>query len=245
MINKVIVVSGGSRGLGAELVRRCLQRGWSVATFSRSQSEFVETLLADPELSPRFFWRALDGGGDPALLKQFALDVYRHFGRIDGLVNNLGVGADGLLALMQSAEIDRCINLNLRSAIHLTQACSKLMLKQASGSIVNISSVNAIRGHKGVSVYSATKAALDGFSISLARELGSKSIRVNTVAPGYFESDMVADLTEEQKSRIARRTPLGRLARIDEIAAAVLFFLSDNASFITGQLLAVDGGITC
>ena len=244
MTEKVILISGGSRGLGAELVRRSLQRGWSVATFSRSKTPFIETLLADPEAGPRLFWRAIDGT-DAAMLKQFAMEVFRHFGRIDGLVNNMGVGADGLLALMRPEEIDHCLDLNLRSAIYLTQACSRLMLQQSSASIVNISSVNAIRGHAGVAVYSATKAALEGFSRSLARELGSKSIRVNSVAPGYFESDMVGELSEEQKARIARRTPLGRLARIDEIAEAVLFFLSDKSSFITGQLLAVDGGITC
>jgi 3-oxoacyl-[acyl-carrier protein] reductase len=119
------------------------------------------------------------------------------------------------------------------------------MLRQGSGCIVNISSVNAIRGHSGVAVYSATKAALDGMTRSLARELGPRKIRVNSVAPGYFDSDMVSDMTEEQKQRIARRTPLGRLARIDEVASAVHFLTSDQASFITGQTLVVDGGITC
>jgi 3-oxoacyl-[acyl-carrier protein] reductase len=119
------------------------------------------------------------------------------------------------------------------------------MLRQAAGCIVNISSVNAIRGHDGVSVYSATKAALDGFTRSLARELGPRNIRVNSVAPGYFESEMVSGLEPAQKDRIARRTPLRRLARIEEIAAVVYFLASDQASFITGQTLVVDGGITC
>jgi 3-oxoacyl-[acyl-carrier protein] reductase len=105
--------------------------------------------------------------------------------------------------------------------------------------------VHAIRGHSGVAVYSATKAALDGLTRSLARELGPRQIRVNSVAPGYFDSDMVSDMTEEQRQRIARRTPLGRLARIDEVANAIHFLTSDQASFITGHTLVVDGGITC
>jgi 3-oxoacyl-[acyl-carrier protein] reductase len=120
-----------------------------------------------------------------------------------------------------------------------------MMFLQRSGCIVNISSVNAIRGHKGVAVYSATKAALDGLTRSLARELGPRQIRVNSIAPGYFDSEMTDGMDEKKKQQIVRRTPLGRLARIDEIANAVHFLTSDQASFITGQTLVVDGGITC
>jgi 3-oxoacyl-[acyl-carrier protein] reductase len=111
--------------------------------------------------------------------------------------------------------------------------------------MVNISSVNAIRGHAGVAVYSATKAGLDGLTRSLARELGPRNIRVNSVAPGYFESDMVKGLTEDQKQRIVRRTPLGRLTSAEDVANAVYFLVSEQAAFITGQILVVDGGITC
>ena len=157
----------------------------------------------------------------------------------------MGMAADGILSVTQSVDIHKCIDLNLKGTIFLTKQCSKVMLKQKYGCIVNISSVNAIRGHAGVSVYSATKSALDGLTRSLARELGSMNIRVNSVAPGYFESDMVQDLTQEQKDRIARRTPLKRLAHINEIVNGIMFLLSPNASFITGQTLVIDGGITC
>jgi 3-oxoacyl-[acyl-carrier protein] reductase len=119
------------------------------------------------------------------------------------------------------------------------------MLRQGGGCIVNISSVNAVRGHAGVAVYSAAKAGLDGLTRSLARELGPRNIRVNSVAPGYFESEMVKGMTDEQKQRIVRRTPLGRLARAEDVANAVYFLASPQASFITGQVLIVDGGITC
>jgi len=134
---------------------------------------------------------------------------------------------------------------NLTTALVLTQACSRLMLRQGAGCIINISSVHAVRGHSGVAVYSATKAALDGFTRSLARELGPRQIRVNSVAPGYFDSEMTEGMPNEQKQRICRRTPLRRLARIDEVASAVHFLASDQASFITGQTLVVDGGISC
>ena len=142
-------------------------------------------------------------------------------------------------------DIDRLLDINLRSAILLSQLCAKNMIRNGSGSIVNISSVNSVRGHSGVAVYSATKAALDGLTRSLARELGTRNIRVNSVAPGYFESDMVGELDEQAKDRIKRRTPLGRLADQSEIAEAVYFLASDKGSFITGQVLVVDGGLTC
>ncbi len=243
-MRKTVVISGGSRGLGAETVHQCLARGWSVATFSRSLSKDLERILNDPATADHLFWASVDGSNIKAF-KSFLQAAVDRFGRIDGLVNNMGVGRDGLLTLMRQEEIDDCLDLNLRGPIALTQACTRLMLVQGGGAVVNISSVNAIRGHSGVAVYSATKAALEGFSRSLARELGPKSIRINSVAPGYFESDMVNGLTEEQTIRIRRRTPLGRLARVEEIARTVVFLLSDEASFITGQTIAVDGGITC
>ncbi len=244
MTEKIIVVSGGSRGLGLEVVRSCLKRGWAVATFSRSRTTSIKELQNDAEISTRFFWSAVDAHNS-AELKNFTKCTFSRFGRIDGLVNNMGIGSDGLLALMRADDIDDCLNVNLRSTIYLTQACIRSMLQQQRGAIVNISSVNAIRGHAGVAVYGATKAGMEGLGRCLARELGEKSIRVNTVAPGYFESDMVSELSVEQKNRIARRTPLGRLAKIEEVVEVIMFLLSDKSSFVTGQLLAVDGGITC
>ncbi|MBJ6760427.1 SDR family oxidoreductase [Myxococcaceae bacterium JPH2] len=242
--SKVVIISGGSRGLGQALVTHCLERGHTVATFSRSESPFVAQLKAkDPERR-RFLWEPVDAT-DPAALKSFVHQVAETYGRVDALVNNAGVGIDGILTTMRGSQIEQGIDLNLKSAIYLIQACAKQMLLHQAGSIINVSSVNAVRGHSGVAVYSATKAALDGLTRSMARELGPKHIRVNSVAPGYFESEMVADLTAEAKNRIIRRTPLGRLGTADDMAHVVLFLLSPQSSFITGQTIVVDGGITC
>jgi 3-oxoacyl-[acyl-carrier protein] reductase len=240
----VAVVSGGSRGLGAAVVAGLLERDFRVATFSRSRSPSITRLLRARDQARNFHWSAVDGR-DHLAVRDFVKEVAEHFGRLDVLINNAGVASEGVLPTMRPEEIAAAVDVNLTAALVLTQAASRVMLRQGSGCIVNISSVNAVRGHAGVAVYSATKAALDGLTRSLARELGPRSIRVNSVAPGYFESDMVKAMSEEQKQRIARRTPLGRLARIEEVASAVFFLASEQASFITGQTLVVDGGITC
>ena len=242
--SKIVIVSGGSRGLGQSLVTGCLERGYTVATFSRSESPFIKTLTQQDPEHKRFLWESVDAT-DPAALKAFVSRVASTYGRVDALINNAGVGIDGILPTMRASQIEQGIDLNLKASIYLIQACSKQMLQHSSGSIINISSVNAVRGHSGVAVYSATKAALDGLTRSLARELGPKHIRVNSVAPGYFESEMVADLTPEARQRIIRRTPLGRLGTAEDMAQVVLFLLSPAASFITGQTIVVDGGITC
>jgi 3-oxoacyl-[acyl-carrier protein] reductase len=239
---KVALVSGGSRGLGAELVSGFLNRQYGVATLSRTKTAFIANMLRARK-GRNFHWSQVDGR-DHEALRAFVKEVGERLGRIDVLINNAGIAMEGILPTMRTRDIVEAVEVNLTAALVLAQACSRLMLRQGSGCIVNISSVHAIRGHAGVA-YSATKAALDGLTRSLARELGPRQIRVNSVAPGYFDSDMVSDMAEEQKQRIARRTPLGRLARIDEVANAIHFLTSDQASFITGHTLVVDGGITC
>ena len=240
----VVLISGGSKGLGLHLVRDLIERGQRVATFSRSLSPGLEALVAQDPDRTRLLHASIDGN-DVEAARKFVLQTAQHFGRIDALVNNAAALTEQLLTLTRPSEIDQMLSMNLRLPVYLTQACARVMLTQGSGSIVNISSLNGVRGHSGVAVYSATKAGLDGMTRSLARELGPKGIRVNTIAPGYFESDGASQfITEKAKERIAKRTPLRRLGTTEDVVGAVHFLLSPAASFITGQTIMVDGGIT-
>lgn len=241
---QVVVISGGSRGLGGAVVEDLLSRNHIVATFSRSRSPLIERFQGDGKTKDRFIWQSIDGT-DHEAVKKFALSVARQFGRIDAIINNAAFLVEGVLALTTSGDIRKTVGLNLEASLYLTQACIRVMLRRTGGSIISISSLNGIRGHGGVAVYSATKAALDGMTRSLARELGPRGIRVNSIAPGYFDSEMSSGITPKQRQTIIRRTPLARLGKVDDLVGVVRFLLSNDARFVTGQTLVVDGGITC
>jgi 3-oxoacyl-[acyl-carrier protein] reductase len=238
---EVIVISGGSRGLGQAIVSDLLTRGHYVATFSRSSTEFVERCQRD--FADTFLWTEIDSR-DYERVRAFVRDVDEQRGHIDVVISNAGIGVDGILTTMQDAEIQRGLTVNLEAAIQLIRAGLKSMLRRQAGSVLSITSVNGIRGFSGVSVYSATKAALDGLTRSLAREVGPHGIRVNSIAPGYFESEMTSGLNEKQKKWIVRQTPLRRLGTVEDLAGVVRFLISEEARFLTGQTLVVDGGLT-
>ena len=239
--NKVAVVSGGSKGLGLCLCKTLLACGYSVATFSRNSTPELEVLIKRSE--GRLYWEPLDIG-DGAQLSAWLRRVKETLGRVGYLVNCAGMANEGLLTMMRSQDIARMLQVNLEGAINLTQACVKQMMVGGFGVILNVSSVVGVRGFKGVAAYSATKAALDGFSRSLAKELGPAGIRVNAIAPGFMETDMTAQLTDQQKTRLVRQTPLARLGTVGDVSSVVKFLLSDESSFITGQTIVVDGGLT-
>lgn len=240
---RIVVITGGSRGLGAGLVQAFLDHGDAVATCSRSVTPNIERWREDVEVADRFHHACVDLA-DREACTAFVTEVMERFGRIDVLVNNAGVARDGVLGLTTDEEVDEVIDLNIKGTIQMSRAVTRKMLRQGTGRVINISSIVGLSGYRGLSVYSATKAALDGFTRSLARELGSRNITVNSVAPGYMLTEMSHGLDDAQLAQIARRTPAGRLGEPEDVSAAVLFLASEGAAFITGQVLVVDGGLT-
>jgi 3-oxoacyl-[acyl-carrier protein] reductase len=240
---RTVIVTGGSRGLGATLVQSFLDAGDRVATCSRTSTPQIKAWTDDPDLVDRFSFEPLDLSDRPAC-DAFVHDVAARFGSIDVLVNNAGLARQGILGVFGDSDVDAVIDLNLKGTIHITKLVVRRMLLQESGRIINVSSVVGLSGYRGLSVYGATKAALDGFTRGLARELGSRGITVNSVAPGYLRTEMSHGLTEQDLGQIARRTPLGRLGEPADIAAAVRFLAGPGAGFITGHVLVIDGGLT-
>jgi len=236
-----VLVSGGSRGLGLAIVQKMLDQGHHVATFSRSSSDALDLLKADPQVGDRLINDLLDAS-DSAPLRELVQRCHKQWGRIDALINNAGLAYDNVLAMTPDDEIERMLDVNLKAALLLSKECSRLMLAQNSGNIINVASIIAERGFRGLSAYAATKAGMIGMTRSLARELGPRGIRVNAVAPGYLETDMSAALDDKQRQQIERRTPLGRLGTVDDVVPVIEFLLSAASSYVTGQVITVDGG---
>lgn len=239
----LVIVSGGSRGLGEHLVRTLLADGHAVATFSRAATPFLERCRA--EHAEHFHWEACDIT-DSARLTRFVTDSTRRFGPVSTLINNAVFATDGLFLFAKAADVHQALAVNVEALMNLTQLCLASMVRVRKGTIVNVSSVSAVRGIKGAAAYGATKAAVDGFTRGLAREMGSQGIRVNSVALGYFETALSTELLDgEQVQKIAERTPLKRVGRIEEMADVIRFLMTPAAGFITGQTLVVDGGLSC
>ncbi len=235
-----VIVSGGSRGLGQALVADLLAHGFRVSAFARKPTDFTRTQAANADF---FFFEA--DVTDRDKLSEFVAAAEQRFGIPFGLVNCAGIAVDGVLASMPEDRIEQVIAINLAGALHLTRrVVRRMLLSKAGGSIVNISSIIGLRGYAGLSAYAATKGGMDAMTRALSRELGDRRIRVNSVAPGYLETEMTHGLDNHQRGQIVRRTPLGRLGTPLDVAGPVRFLLSDDSAFVTGQVLVVDGGIT-
>jgi 3-oxoacyl-[acyl-carrier protein] reductase len=239
-----VLVTGASRGLGLAMARRLARDGFRVLAVARKPSDELSALIEDTggaEGAVQFHACDLSQvEGLPAFVRQLRAEA----GPIYGLVNNAGIGTSGLLATMSASQIEGLIRLNTLSPILLTKAVSRSMMAQGSGRIVNVSSIVASTGFKALSVYSATKASLIGFTRSLARELGTVGVTVNAVAPGFVDTEMTDGMEAGMKDQVVRRSALRRLAEADDAAAAVAFLLSDDARNITGTVLTVDAGAT-
>jgi 3-oxoacyl-[acyl-carrier protein] reductase len=235
-----VIVSGGSRGLGKAITEALLDAGYKVSAFSRTSSDFVQQMAGND----KFFFAQADLSDGPSI-SAFLKAADHLFGAPYGLVNCAAIAAAGLLATASEDSIRKVLSVNAEGTLCLTRRVVRRMLSaRAGGVILNISSISSLRGFKGLSTYAFTKGGLDALTRALARELGPERIRVNSIAPGYYDTDISRSLTEEQKQQILRRTPLGRLGEPKDVVGAVRFLLSDEASFITGQVLVIDGGST-
>ncbi len=242
---KHVMITGGSRGLGAAAVLALLDAGYFVSTCSRTKTEFITGLEGDPRYRARFFHRQLDMEHTEGY-DGFMGACVEQGGPLYALVNNAGIAMSGVLATFPNIDSERILKVNLLGPMAMSRIAVRQFLRNRNdGRIVNISSIIGTRGYNGLSAYSASKAGLDGLTRSLARELGRLRVTVNSIAPGYVRTDMSATLLEGQMEQIIRRTPLGRLGETADTTGLLLFLLSDAAAFITGQVILVDGGISC
>lgn len=238
---RVVIITGGSRGLGAGIVEAYLEAGDRVATCARSRTPEVDRWVS--AFGDRFYFQEVDLSNREQATA-FVAEVIGRWQTVEVLVNNAGVARDGILALADDDDVDLVVDLNLKGTLHITKLVSRRMLAHRRGHIVNISSIVGLSGYRGLSVYSATKAALDGMTRALARELGSRGIVVNSVAPGYLRTEMSHGLDADQLNQIVRRTPAGRLGEPSDIARLVMFLADPANNYITGQVIVADGGLT-
>ena len=244
MNNKVAIITGGSRGIGKAIAKKLAREGYQLVINYISEKTDLVSLKSELEQS----------GADKIIFvktdvtqkdgcEQIAKTAIDEFGKIDVLVNNAGITRDGLLMRMKEEDFDRVIEVNLKGTFQITKSVIPYMMKQRKGHIVNISSVVGISGNAGQANYAASKAGIIGFTKSIAKELASRNILANCVAPGFIKTDMTDVLSDSVKENIYAQIPLKKMGTADEVANAVYFLASDENTYITGQVLNVDGGM--
>jgi len=243
-MKQTVVVTGGARGLGLRITEQLLKNNYNVLAVSRSETDELKDLNCSSLIFKSYDFNDLKGLHK--LCKELHSLATTHFSSsIYGLVNNAAVGRDGVLGTMHETDINTLLVVNVQAPILLTKYVSReMMLNNIAGRIVNVGSIVGSTGYSGLSVYAASKAAIEGFSRSLARELGKLNITVNVVAPGFMQTNMTAAIEHSDLEKIKRRSALGELATTESVANAVKYLLSEEASLITGTVLTVDGGST-
>jgi 3-oxoacyl-[acyl-carrier protein] reductase len=242
LANQVAVVTGAGRGIGRAIALKFAAEGADIVCVSRT-AENSEKAAAEVRALGRKAWAFAVDVSDSAAVTAAGEKILADAGKVDILVNNAGVTRDGLLMRMSEADWDAVLNTNLRGAFLFTKAFTRSFIKQRSGRIINVASVIGLVGNAGQANYAASKAGLIGFTKSVAKELASRGITVNALAPGFIETDMTAALKPEMKTELLKNIPLNCLGQPDDIAAAALYLASPAARYVTGQVLTVDGGM--
>ncbi len=240
--NKVVVVTGAGRGIGKAIALRLAGEGAVIAACGRTLANVEATASEVAKAGGKATAYSVDVANG-AQVAETCEKILREFGRVDVLVNNAGVTRDQLLLRMTDEEWDTVLDTNLKGAFHFTKSVSRAMLKQRSGRIINITSIIGLTGNAGQSNYAASKAGLIGFTKSVARELASRNITANAVAPGFIVTEMTEALGEPAREMLKTRIALGRLGAAEDVANVVLFLASDLAAYVTGQVITVDGGL--
>ena len=241
--NKVVLVTGGSRGIGRAIALEFAKRGaTTVISYAGNEAAATDTVKLLTDAGAKAKAVRFDVA-DSAACSAAVDEVMKEFGRLDVLVNNAGVAIDGLLMRFKDDDWDKTLDTNLKGAFSLMRAVSRPMMKQKGGAIVNVSSIVGETGNGGQAAYAASKAGLIGLTKSVAKELSSRNIRVNAVTPGFIDTDMTAAIPAELKEKMLGQIPLGRLGSAEEVAKTVAFLASDAASYVTGEVLKVNGGM--
>ena len=242
-MSKVVFITGGTRGIGKQIAFTFAKQGYDIAINYRSQNDELENLKKEIEQNNV---KCLAVQGDVSKFEdceRFVKEIIEYYGRIDVLVNNAGITKDTLLMRMKKEDFESVIDVNLVGTFNVTKNVISYMLKARSGRIINISSVVGVSGNAGQTNYSASKAGIIGFTKSLAKEVASRNILVNAVAPGFIQTDMTDVLKEDVKENIAKQIPLNRMGSAQDVANVVKFLASDDCSYITGQVINIDGGM--